>query len=402
MLRSESAKTILFLLIAGALAITANFVEPESATPKILSDQGEEFYPKFKDPQAVKTIEVIDYDESTATSRPFQVEFQKGRWVLSSNNNYPVDTGDRLIKTAAALMDLKKDLVKSDSAQDHAKFGVIDPLDEKTAGLTGRGKRVTLRNAHKDVLADFILGKPVEGKAGYRYVRVPGQKRVYAVKTDADPSTRFSDWVYAGIARIPISTIRRVAINSYQIDDATGQLANLDTVQLTREADKWKMLGVDALNMQAIDTMARTLENLHIVDARPKPEALADSLRDGKIEITMEAALSLRQKGFFVTQSGRLMASEGEMAVDTVNGVVYQIRFGEVATMHGETKPSGNRYLFITAVFDPQRAQKYSGDPAMGERQAKDLSARFAGWYYIISNQEFLQLRLKKKDVLKQ
>ena len=95
------------------------------------------------------------------------------------------------------------------------------------------------------------------------------------------------------------------------------------------------------------------------------------------------------------------MASEGEMSVDTVNGVVFQLRFGDVASTPGETKPSGNRYLFVTAIFDPQRAQKYSGDAAVGERQAKDLSARFAGWYYVIPNQEFLDLRLKKKDVLK-
>ena len=90
----ESIKTLVFLLVAAGLAITASVVEPESATPKILSDQGEDFYPQFKDAQAVKTIEVVDYDESTATTRPFQVESQNGRWVLSSNNNYPVDIGD--------------------------------------------------------------------------------------------------------------------------------------------------------------------------------------------------------------------------------------------------------------------------------------------------------------------
>ena len=396
----ESLKTLAFILVAATLAILASVVEPESATPKLMSDQGEEFYPKFRDPQAVKTIEVIDYDEYTATTRPFQVEQLKGRWVLSSNNNYPVDIGDRLIKTAGALIDLKKDAVKSDSPLDHSKYGVVDPVDQKAAGLTGRGKRVTLRDARKDVLADFILGKPVEAQPGYRYVRVPNEKRVYAVKTDADPSTKFSDWVNSGIARIPTAQIRKVSIISYQVDEASGALGNLDQVALTREADNWKMAGAERINLPIVQTMARTLENLKIVDARPKPEALAKSLRSGQVEITIESALSLRQKGFFVTPNGRLMANEGEMAVDTVNGVVYQLRFGEVATTPGETKPSGNRYLFVMAVFDPARAQKYGGDAAAGERQAKDASARFADWYYVISNQEFLQLRLKKRDVV--
>ena len=59
----------------------------------------------------------MDYDESTATARPFKVEFQSGRWVIPSHNDYPVDVGDRLVKTAAALMDLKKDQVQSDSSR---------------------------------------------------------------------------------------------------------------------------------------------------------------------------------------------------------------------------------------------------------------------------------------------
>lgn len=161
---TEIVKTLAFVAVAAGLAITAAVVEPEAVTPKILSDEGEVFYPNFRDAQAVKTIEVVDYDDATATARPFQVDSQKGRWVLPTHSNYPVDAGDRLVKTAAALIDLKKDSVRSDSVQDHAKYGVIDPTDQKTAGLTGRGKRVTLRDSRKEVLADFIFGKPVEGK----------------------------------------------------------------------------------------------------------------------------------------------------------------------------------------------------------------------------------------------
>ncbi len=63
----------------------------------------------------------------------------------------------------------------------------------------------------------------MEGKAGYSYVRVPGQKRTYAVKTDADPSAHFADWVNAGLLRIASASIRKVTINRYNIDP-TGHL----------------------------------------------------------------------------------------------------------------------------------------------------------------------------------
>ncbi len=398
---TETLRTLAFVAVAAGLAITAAVVEPEAVTPKILSDEGEVFYPNFRDAQAVKTIEVVDYDDATATARPFQVDSQKGRWVLPTHSNYPVDAGDRLVKTAAALIDLKKDSVRSDSVQDHAKFGVVDPTDQKTAGLTGRGKRVTLRDARKEVLADFIFGKPVEGKAGYRYVRVPGQKRVYAVKTDADPSARFQDWVNAGIASIPLAQIRRVLINNYSIDESMGALTNQEVIPLTRDNDQWKIQGLEKFNVAAVNAMASTLANLKIVDVKPKPPQLAQDLRSGQLRMSLEIALSLRQKGFFISPNGRLLANEGEMNIETANGLVLTLRFGEVVSTPGETKPSGNRYLFPTAVFDEKRAAKYGGDAALGERQAKDLASRFADWYYVISAQEFQQLRLRRGDLLR-
>lgn len=389
----ETVKTLALAAAAVALILLAALVQPESRTPGLLSDQGQAFYPKFTDPQAVRSIEVVDYDEATATARPFQVEFQKGRWVLPASNNYPVDVGDRLVKTAAALMDLKKDLARSDSAADHGRYGVIDPLDTKVASLAGRGKRVTFRDARKEVLADFILGKPVEGKSGFRYVRVPGQKRVYAVKTDADPSARFADWVNAGLLRIAAASLRRVTVNSYSIDERMGRLANMDTVTLTQEGSQWKMAGAEKLNLAAVAAMAATLDGLKIVDVKPKPPSLAADLKTGKLQLTLEAAMSLRQRGFLLTPNGRLLASEGELIAETVNGLAYVLRFGEVAG------GDDGRYLFVTVGFDAARAAKYGGDAAAGERSARDLTARFADWYYVISNADFQRLRLRPKDV---
>jgi hypothetical protein len=394
---NETLKTVGFAAAALALAVAAAVVQPERAMPGIFSDQGELFYPKFTDPQAVKSIEVVDYDEATATARPFKVEFQRGRWVISSQYNYPVEAGEQMVKTAGALVDLHKDLVRSDSIQDHARYGLIDPLDQRAAGLAGRGKRVRLRDARQEVVADYILGKPVEGKAGYRYVRVPGQKRTYAVKTEADPSARFADWVQAGVLRIPSAAIRKVTIQSYSIDERLGRLTNADTVALSREGSQWKLAGAEKLNTAAVEALAAALDNLKIVDVRPKPPGLAKDLRSGGLELSIETAVSLRQKGFLLTPNGRLLASEGEMVVETANGLVYALRFGDIVS----SPPGESRYLLVTVSFDAARAAKYGGDPASGERQARELTNRFADWYYLISAAEFAKLRLKRKDVVR-
>ncbi|MGH9662642.1 MAG: DUF4340 domain-containing protein [Bryobacteraceae bacterium] len=395
----ESAKTGVFAAAAIGIAIAAAMVEPERATPDILNDQGGAFYPKFTDPQAPKTIEVVDYDEATATARPLKVQLQKGRWIVASHHNYRVDAGDRLVKTAAALIDLRKEQVRSDSAQDHAQFGVVDPLDQRVAGLAGRGKRVTLRDAHGEALADYILGKAVEGKPGQRYVRVPGGKRTYVVKTDADPSARFADWVNADLLRIASGSLRKVTINSYSIDEQLGRLMNVETVVLTQDGGKWRMQGVDRFHAAAAASMASTLDGLKIVDVRPKPPGLASDLRKGTLQVSLETAMSLRPRGFFLAPNGRLLANEGEMIAETRDGLLYTLRFGEIATEEGETARGDSRHLFVTAHFDKARAASYGGDAVAGERLARDLNDRFADWYYIIGGADFQRLRLRLKDL---
>src|SRR5260370_33582766 len=134
----EMYKTAGFVAGSVVLVIAASVSRPESRTAWVFSDEGQAFYPQFRDPQAVKAIEVVDYDESTATARPLKVEFRKSRWVIASNHDYPIDVGDRLVNTAAALIDLRKDQVSSYLVQDHGTFGAIDPLDAQCSALQGR------------------------------------------------------------------------------------------------------------------------------------------------------------------------------------------------------------------------------------------------------------------------
>ena len=149
---------------------------------------------------------MVDYDDATATARPLKVEFAENQWRIPSHNNYPADAEDRLGKTAAALMELRKDAIVSERIEDHAEYGVVDPLDQEVTSLTGRGKRVTLRDENDDILADFIVGKTVEGKQNRRYMRVPTQKRIYDVETTADVSARFEDWIETDLLKLAAGT----------------------------------------------------------------------------------------------------------------------------------------------------------------------------------------------------
>jgi len=402
--RREALTTAGFSAAALILWAVAAQYRPGSATPAILSDQGELFYPKFADPQAATTVEVLDYDEATATARPLKVELRRGRWIISSHNDYPVDAAERLVKTAAALVDLKKDAVASDSAEEHGNFGVIDPLDQNVATLTGRGKRVTLRDAHREVLADYIFGRPVEGKPGFRYLRVPGQKRTYVVKTDADPSARLADWLSGGVLQISAATVRKLTLVNYSIDETMGRILNNEVTTLTQSSGRWRAAEGEKVNEAAVRSIAATLSGLRVVDVRPKPPSLAADLRAGTIQLTLEGVMALRQRGYFVTPTGRLLANQGEMLVETADGLVYNLRFGEVAASGPEAmsagKASENRHLFVTVRFDPAKAAQYGGDAERGQRLAKALNDKFAGWFYIINSGDFRNLQRKRSELV--
>ena len=406
---NEMKKTILFVFAASVLAVAAMVVDPGRATPEIFSDQGEPFYPDFTDPQAPKAIEVVDYDEATATARPLKVEFDDNKWRIPSHHNYPADAEDRLAKTAAALMELRKDAIVSERVEDHAEYGVIDPLDQEVTSLAGRGKRVTLRDENDEILADFIVGKEVEGKQNRRYMRVPTQKRIYDVETTAEVSAQFEDWIETDLLKLAAGDIRRISINSYSINERLGILQNQERVVLTHKDDKWRMSGRGTPKMSTVNELTGALDSLRIADVQPKPENLTRDLKTrGSVPLTQEAAISLRRKGFFLTRAG-LYANEGEIVVETKNGLQYALRFGEIASSGAAgsgaaeaDKDSKNerRYLFITVDYSAARAKQYNDGEEpddQGKELGDELRSRFAAWYYVISGADFNKLRPSRR-----
>ncbi len=407
---NETTKTLYFVLAAVVLAAAAVLVDPSKSTPDIFDDVGDQFFAGFTDPQAPRSIEVIDYDETTATATPLKVEFTGNRWVVPSHHGYPADAGERLATTAAALIELRKDRVVSDLAQDHAEYAVVDPLDEQATSLAGRGKRVKILDGDANVLADLIVGKQVTDKSGYRYMRVPGQKRTYEVKTDADVSARFQDWIETDLLKVSPFDLRRIEINSYTINERLGRIENRQQTTLTQKDGKWQLAGREP-DSETMGDLTKALDNLRIVDVQPKPAGLSADLkaREG-IQPTMENFQSLQGKGFFPNPyTGQILSNEGEILVDSKDGLRYTLRFGEVArggagAGSGEDAAAAEsegerRYLMVSVSFDEGRAEGYEGDAEQGEELAGELRSRFADWYYVISGADFASLRPSRADL---
>jgi hypothetical protein len=320
-------------------------------------------------------------------------------------------------------------------------------MEPSTSGLAGRGSHVTLKGAGDKVLADFIVGKTVEGATGYRFVRVPNEKRVYAAKMNVDLSARFEDWIERDLLKLARNQIAKVALKYYSIDERTGQINPGENVVLTQKDNRWSMTGGQAIDSMRVQKLISAIDDLKIVGVRPKSKALAAILSGtGQTMLTQQEVMALQSKGFFISPNGQLLSNEGEMQIFTNYGVAYTLRFGEVAYGTGEALTAGtgeeqvaktgtgtNRYLFATVNFDPsvtaepkQPSDKsWQGKPdslltstdrtnkqlqeehdrwqrnmETGKSQAQELNRRYADWYYVISSASFDELHVKRADLI--
>lgn len=388
---SEIARTGVFVA-AAALSMGLAYTMAPSVDLKpseiVAAKLGEQFYPDFKDPNEPTSLSVVTFNEKDATAKPFSVQFKDGLWTIPSHHNYPADGAERLAKTSASAIGIKRDELRSGSAEDHVELGVVDPLDQDGKKLKGRGQRITLKKGDS-TLMDLIIGKQVRNRQGFYYVRKPEEKSTYVAKIDIDLSTKFADWVETDLLKLDRDDLRVVSMNNYSIDEAAGRIVDGDLVELSRDksGEPWKLKGLDdkseELETAKVNDLVNTLDDLKLTGIRRKPEGLSDDLKLNQgIQLDQVAAMDLRSRGYFVVQ-GQLLSNEGQLDASTEKGVVYTLRFGEIfagddmaveagieadkkaadaeakkdgdAAKKDEVLPEGpkaNRYLFVTAFFD--------------------------------------------------
>ena len=446
-------------LAGGALLLVVLAVvsAPRNPDPGDFVDVGERFFPDFEDPAEAMSLEVIEFDEPTAEAIPFRVQNEGGIWTIPSHHDYPADGKDRLAQTAAGILLLEKDDFRSENVADHPALGVVDPLDEGAVSLVGRGRRVTIKASGDRVLADLVIGNAVPDREGFWFVRVPGQKRVYVSRVGVEISANFADWIERDLLLMDRERVDSAVLEDYSINERTLRVDRRGRLELAKEGSDWTISDLgsgEEPDSFGIGEMIRAADELEIVGVRPKPAGIAASLTGDVGGISNADILSLQSRGYYLTQGGSLLSNEGEVRLETDEGIRYTLRFGEVLYGRGEAVSAGtassaedpadsgagdgpaeNRYLFVTAEFVPSRFpepprpanrdyldkpsdeltdedrenrdlarawDRWEDDVEKGRELEETLTRRFAAWYYVISQDSFEDIRKTRDDLVRE
>ena len=367
---NENRKTITLVSIAVVVALVAWFSRPGDWTGTPSKAVGEKLTADF-DPLTAANLEVVQYDESTATVHPFKVSLEdykgKRRWSIPSHSNYPADADKQVAGAATSLMGLQILSAEGDTQADHAKFGVVDP-DPKTlkAGASGVGLRATIRDNNNKELVSLIIGKEVPGRPGLRYVRRTGQDAIYTalVKTD-NLSTKFDLWIEKNLLKFNALDLSRFDIRDYSVDLLRGAVVQKGEISLgysDQDQQHWKLLenrkfieegkwepqklnDDEELNSAKLDELKSALDDLKIIDVVAKPQGLSADLKaSGDFMKKEESILTLQSRGFYPAQVNNqveLFSKEGEVRTLMKDGVEYVLRFGDITT-DADTGPAKN------------------------------------------------------------
>jgi hypothetical protein len=405
---TDARKTAIAVALAAVVAALTWATGPSADAPASIQERGTPFFPAFQNPADARSLEVVAFDEAASSVRALKVVNRDGRWTMPSHYDYPADGRERLAAVAATMSALKREDLASENAADQERCGVVDPADETQASASGRGVRITVRGANDTALADLIVGRAVEGRPALRYVRLPGAARIYVANVgDLTASTHFQDWIERDLLLVGRDEIDQIIIRGAAVDRQSGNIdVNDISVLRRRDIDRWELdanpagtarrdgTGVD---MFKVNLLITKLDELTVDDVRPKPAGVVRMLTVPNASGQMARAdlADLESKGFFATLAGHLVANSGDVLVHTTSGVFYTLRFGNAVAGQGDGE---KRYLFVSAGYDAAGGGAPSRE---AEERLALLRARFAPWYFIVSDESFRKIRLRRDELVK-
>lgn len=375
---NEMTKSLIYVGLAAGAMILGVASRPTRTEVALDEKLGEPLF-EFEDSTKATSMTIKTHD-GTGDPDEFRVRSVDGRWVIPSHNDYPADAENRIRDAATAFVDLRvKDVIGDKKPGEMGEYGLIDPSgDTADADAEDIGMLVQL-GAEDGNPVNLVIGKEEPGSEGRRYVRQPGQERIYTVEFDLEKlPTKFEDWINRDLLDVERWNIGQIGINDYSLEPQRTPNGNMALVPVQRlemfledENGKWsvsefrefrdgsmqdsQLTAAEELNKERLDGLKDALDSLEIVDVQKKPTGLGADLQAGT-EFTNDRSKmeSLAAHGFYAvpTKDGvNFYSSDGEIVVRSDDGVERVLRFGSIASV-GDEKDGDtqlNRYLMVAA-----------------------------------------------------
>ena len=388
---NETVRTSIFVAGAALSLLAAQFVGSNVLkSPQEYSQVGSEFYANFTNADAAKFLQVVNYNNETATVRIFGVEQgADGVWRIPSRNGYPVDGKDRLAKSATSIIGIKREGLAGQRKNQHVEFGVLDPLAESVTDFKGVGNRLILKESKDgNTLADLIIGKEVKGASGMFYVRKPTEEQTYRAKVSLEVSTKFADWIEPDLLKLDGTKLRTVIIEKHSIERTPqgARMSGKETNVLARAtaADKWALEGsneaAEEVNEDEVRKLVQALDDLKIVGVRPKNDKLKKRLQDDQgLALDERTRNEMEEIGFFFFRHPErkvmtMVSQEGDLVAVTDQGVAYELHFGAVFSGSEDEVEAG----FIKQPDEAAGAEKTAEEKADDDKPgSKKIKSRY-------------------------
>jgi hypothetical protein len=214
----------------------------------------------------------------------------------------------------------------------------------------------------------------------------------------------------------------------------------------------------ELINTNSVDELRDAFGDLEITGVEPKPDILAANLLSGVEFLAdtaeqklVDIAESLDKKGFAAVRSGLqkdgapvlgVRSNQGEVRVGMSEGIEYLMRFGSSFKSSTGTTEDDSRHIYVLARLNEDLLDKpeFSEPPKPpadldtnatartnleklqaeidrknqelqsefetkrneAQRHVAQLNAKYAKWYYVISEETFNKIQVEREDLVKE
>ena len=437
-------------LLAVVFSVGAAYYYPWPQTDSAAGATGEKLFEEFE--KQVWLVRLVEYDRETEGLQTLSLQRKGEKWVIPAKSNYPA-TGDLITGAIAALSEKTILGEESEDQQDHAKFGVLDPIDFQSA--TNRdsiGQKITLEDSNRTILGSLIVGDKVEKTTNQYYVRRPGQPKVYVIEfVPQFLTTQFANWLDSNMLNLNVANnykegtkVKSITIDNYRIDSDSinsampvnryragllpgGNLLAVKSLEFF-ENGALTVSTPDQSQKAQLGQIDKVLQSLQLINVQLKEEDLSRELGIALASVTDEVFVSANEIGFALRKDAdtvSIVGSGGSISVVTDNGLRTNLIFGNI-TGSADSADELGHYMMITVEIDealavkPEKPEPKAGQELTEDEEreyaraveswdkelktvtqlAKDTNRVHSKWYYVLSDEfiAFLRPELSNAD----